>query len=174
MRAAWGVVLIAVCPNLIAAQWTTSVEKDEMTNERMYYATSASRSPSPAMDFPYSDTRAWLGFGCKGESEWVFIGFSNQPNLVNTETGDGYNSFEARVKWDDQVETMRFSQKWGASFIHFSDDAAAVAKITEATSVLLELDWYSNGHVYFRFSLRGASAAIAKARASCASKQLKR
>jgi hypothetical protein len=171
MYAVWGFVLILALPNVIAAQWTTFVQKDEMTNERMFFATSARSSPSRTLDFPYGDTKAWLGFGCKGNDEWVFVGFSNQPNLVNTETGDGYNYFETRVKWGDQLETMRFSQKWGASFIGFSDNAAAVAKITQASSVLLELDWYSNGQVYFRFSLRGASAAIAKARASCARKQ---
>ncbi len=98
MRAVWGFVLIVAFPNVIAAQWTTSVQKDEMTNERMFFATSPSSSPSSALEFPYGDTKAWVGFGCKGADEWVFVGFSNQPNLVNTEAGDGYNYFETRVK----------------------------------------------------------------------------
>jgi len=119
------------------------------------------------MPFPYEDTKAWLGFGCDGQSEWVYVGFSQQPNIVNTEPQDGYSTFSTRVKWDNQVETMAFSQKWGDSFLNFQDDQKAMDKIAAAGTLLLELDWYGAGTVYFRFSLRGSTAAIDKARAAC-------
>jgi hypothetical protein len=150
-----------------SAQWTSSVSKDEMTGKRQGFAHSAHVRATRAMQFPYTDTEAWLGFGCDGEDEWAYIGFSNQPNLTNTDTHDGYNSFSTRVKWDDQVETTDFIQKWGDSFIHFREGSKAIDRLTTAGAVLLELEWYGAGTVYFRFSLQGSSDAIAKARAVC-------
>ncbi len=138
-----------------------------MTGKRQAFARSPIIAPTRTMSFPYTSTQAWLGFGCDGDNEWTYVGFSSQPNLVNTETEEGYSVFSARVKWDDQLETMRFSQKWGDSFLHFQDDQAAISHMTTAGTVLLELEWYSAGQVYFRFSLQAASAAIAKARAAC-------
>jgi len=150
-----------------SAQWTSSVSTDEMTGKRQAYAHSPQVGPTRPMPFPYTGTRAWLGFGCNGQDEWAYVGFSNQPNLINTETRDGYHAFSTRVKFDDQVYTMDFTQKWGDSFLEFDDDEATIARILTTGSALLELDWYSSGVVYFRFSLRGSSAAIAKARAVC-------
>ncbi len=158
---------MAVLAMPASGQWRNSASKDEMTGKRQAFATSPMTSPTSPMSFPYTETQAWLGFGCDGENEWTFVGFSQQPILLNTDTEDGYNSISTRVKWDDSVETMRFTQKWGNSFLHFADDSAAIAHMTTAATVLLELDWYSGGRVYFRFKLRGASAAIARARAAC-------
>ena len=118
------------------------------------------------MGFPYGDTQAWLGVGCDGENEWAFFGFSNAPNLTDTEIEGGLNVIRTRVRWDDQVETTEFTQKWGASFIHFRKGRAAIAKIAASSTVLLELSWYG-GRTYFSFSLNGSSAALAKARANC-------
>jgi hypothetical protein len=151
----------------ISAQWTSSVSKDEMTGGRQAFAHSPMTSPTRPMRFPYTATQAWLGFGCDGENEWTYVGFSNQPNLTNSVTHDGYNSVSTRVKWDDQVETMGFTQTWGDSFVDFEDDQEAIAKMTTAGTLLLELEWYGTGQVYFRFSLRGSSTAVAKARAVC-------
>ncbi len=143
------------------------MSRDEMTGKQQAFANSPTTSPTRPMDFPYTSTQAWLGFGCDGENEWTYVGFTSQPNLLNSETLQGYNSISTRVRWDDQVETARFLQKWGASFLSFSDDSAAIAHLTTASTVMLELEWYSAGQVHFRFSMRGASAAIARARAMC-------
>jgi hypothetical protein len=121
------------------------------------------------MNFPYKDTEAWVGFICDGKNEWVYLGFSKTPNIVDTETGDGYNYFSTRLKWGDEIKNARFSQKWGSSYINFRDGRDALKRLTSASadSLLLELNWYGNGTVYFRFSLEGAADAIANARASC-------
>ena len=156
-------------PISTAAQWSTSVSRDEMTGKKQVFATSPTVPPTTAMESPYNDTGAWLGFGCDGQNEWAYVGFSNEPNLSNAEPQDGgYSSFTARVKWDTLIDPMHFRQQWGAHFLHFVDADAAIMHMMSASSVLLELQWYGTGDVYFRFSLRGAAAAIAKARAACA------
>ncbi len=171
MRALSGLLLIITLPTATsaAAQWTNSVSKDEMTNEQVVFAISPHATPSRPMEFPYTETDAWVGFMCDSKNEWVYLGFSNTPNLNNTEPGDGFNHFSARLKWGEEIKNARFSQKWGSSYISFSDGRDALKRLTNgsADTLLLELDWYANGVVYFRFALEGAADAIAKARVSC-------
>lgn len=149
------------------AKWNTSISKDEMTGQRSSYATSTTVRPTKIMSFPYGDTVAWLGIGCDGESEWVYIGFSDSPNLNGTEIEDGYNRIEARVKWNDSVEQAALTQKWGDRFIHFNDDDSAIANIVKSNYLLVELDWHGSGMTYFRFPLGGSAAALEKIRGAC-------
>ena len=169
MRTLSILVLTIALPTTGSAQWTNTVSKDEMTNEQVVYALSPHVTPSRQMDFPYADTEAWVGFMCDGKNEWLYIDFSNTPNIVNTEPTEGFSHFSTRVRWGTEVKTVQLSQKWGASVISFLDGRDALKRLTNrsADSLLLELDWYGNGTVYFKFSLEGASDAIAQARASC-------
>lgn len=148
--------------------WSHFTSKDEMTGAKTAYAASPRVSATERMRFPYSDTKAWLGVGCDGKNEWAYIGFTNAPNLNDTETEDGYNRIWARVKWDGEMDKLSLTQEWGAAFIHFSDNHAAIANIAESRSVLVELNWHGNGRTYFRFPLNGSSAALQAIRQACA------
>ena len=161
------VALYVLSASLVSAQWTTSTSVDEMTGVRSAHAQSPSVTPIERMDFPYYYVRAWLGFGTDGVDEWAYVGFSTEPNLTGTNTQDGYDTFVARIKWDDKLETVRFTQNWGSSFIHFRYDNNAISNMITENTVLLELNWYGEGKVYFRFPLSGSSTAIAKARTAC-------
>jgi hypothetical protein len=119
------------------------------------------------MGFPYSVTTEWLGVGTDGKTEWVFVGFSESPNLTNTDTQDGYSLVRTRIKWDDDVENVTLTQEWGGKFLQFRDGTNAISKIARSSTVLLELDWYGEGKTYFRFSLAGSEAAITRMRQSC-------
>ena len=167
-----GLVLIIAVPTAAAAQWTNSVSRDQMTSEEVAVAVSPHVTPSREMDFPYKDTEAWVGYMCDGKNEWVYFGFSKTPNINDTEpTEGGFNHFRTRVRWGTEVKTVKMSQKWGASVISFADGGGdalkRLAKSTVADSLLLELDWYANGSVYFKFPLEGAADAITKTKASC-------
>ena len=148
--------------------WTHSTSNDEMTGELSAYATSPRVAPKSRMNFPYSDTQSWLAVGCDSDSEWIYFGFTNAPNLNNTDIQDGYNVITTRVRWDETVENTPLTQKWGAAFIHFRDAKSAIARIGGSKSVLLELDWHSQRPVYFEFPLYGSSKAIAQIRELCA------
>jgi arsenate reductase-like glutaredoxin family protein len=69
-------------------QWETSTSVDEMSGKHQAFARSPIVSPTKPMGFPYSDVQAWLGVGCDGSNEWAYIGFTESPNLLNTETRD--------------------------------------------------------------------------------------
>ncbi|KPK80436.1 MAG: hypothetical protein AMS25_09100 [Gemmatimonas sp. SM23_52] len=161
-------LLASSAPGAQGQQWTHFTSKDEMTGEIQAFATSPRTAPTRQLAFPYADVRGWLGFGCDGQDEWAYIGFTEAPNLTNTEPqSGGYSTFTARVRWDNDLQTMRMSQGWGERFLHFQSDATAVAKIAAAQTVLIELKWYGSGDVYFRFSLNGSADAIARAREAC-------
>jgi hypothetical protein len=147
--------------------WSAFSSRDQMTNEVSAYATSIRIAPTRSMSFPYADVRAWLAVGCDGASEWAYIGFNESPNLTNDENQDGYNLLKTRVKWNENVVNTYFTQDWGAKFLHFRADKAAIEAIAESSSVMVEIPWYGQGAVNFRFPLDGSSAAIADMRSMC-------
>jgi len=147
--------------------WTTSTSKDKMTGKVSAYASSPIAFPSKKMGFPYANVNAWLGVGCNKKDEWVYIGFNNSPNLANTQTKDGYNLIQTRIKWDDTIKKTTLTQEWQSSFIHFRNGNSAISNIVNSKTALLELQWHGEQGTYFEFSLNGSSAALKKIRAKC-------
>ena len=166
-RICTGVMIIVLMLTLgvsAAAQWTNSVSEDPMTGAKSYYAHSPATASVERMSFPYHDTTATLNVGCDGKSEWAYIAFSNAPNIVNTTIKNGYNLIQTRIRWNDKVESVTLSQGWGSEFLHFSDGKSAISRIAGSDTMLLELNWFGEGMVYFKFFLAGSSAAISKMR----------
>jgi len=161
------IIIMVILSVPLLGQWNVSESIDEMTGKKSANCSSPATHPTKRMDFPYSDTYARLGIGCNGASEWVYIGFTNPPNLLNTDTQDGYNAISIRIKWDDEIKNESFIQTWGAKFIHFKNDEIAIQNIAKYNTLLVELDWHGSGKTYFKFKLAGSSAAIAKMRAKC-------
>lgn len=155
--------------NAANEKWGIQTSKDEMTGEASVYVSSANVAATRALEFPYHGLKSWIGAGCKtgGKGFWVYIGFNIAPNLNDTETEDGYNAISTRIKWDDDIKFMNFTQDWGAKFIHFRDDATAIEKIKKSKNVLFELNWHGQGRVYFKYSLDGAARVIKQAEKSC-------
>lgn len=147
--------------------WTHFTSKDEMTGKLSAYASSPKVSPNSRMDFPYADTKAWIAVGCDNKSEWTYFGFTNAPNLNDTDIQDGRNIVRTRIRWDETVENTSLTQKWGAAFLHFRNGKSAIARIAGSKSVLLELDWHGQSSVYFKFTLNGSSKAIKDIRKLC-------
>jgi RNA polymerase subunit RPABC4/transcription elongation factor Spt4 len=154
----------------VAPEWGSSSATDEMTGKKSNYVNSITIGPTKPMEFPYHDTKAWLGVGCDSKSEWVYIGFNNSPNLSDTETEDGYNVINTRIKWNGAVENVKLTQKWSAKFIHFKNGAHIISKILNSDTAMLELQWHGQQPAYFEFPLKGASEAIKNMRKSCANK----
>ena len=150
------------------SEWSVMSLVDKMTNAQQWYAVSPTVSSMDPMRFPEADTNAWLAIACDKDSEWTYIGFSTSPNLNDTSTHDGYDTIDTRIKWDDHIRPVELIQKWGSRFLHFGgDDKAMINRIIHHKSALLELSWYEQGDVYFKFSLVGAEQATDSIRAKC-------
>lgn len=149
-------------------RWRSFESRDEISGKKSAYAASPRSSSMRAMSFPYHGTAAWVGFGCDSKSEWAYVGFSEAPNLNDTETQDGYNVVKTRVRWDDTVISETFTQKWGDAFLSFQNDNQAIQRIVSGNNVLVELDWHGQKRsVLFPLTLRGSSNAISEARQKC-------
>lgn len=149
-------------------QWHSFESEDEMTGDAASYASSPRTTSNRPLDFPYQGTESWLGFGCDGAKEWAYVGFSNAPNLNNTETKNGYNLITTRVKWDESVVRETLTQKWGDPFLSFRNDSQVIRRVIGSNTVLIELDWHAqNRTALFPYTLLGSSDAITEARQRC-------
>lgn len=155
-------------PVVRAPEWQTFESSDEMTGDKSAYAISPKAGPTKRMGFPYGDVQAQLAVGCDASSEWTYISFTQAPNLNDGDIKDGYKLFDTRVRWDENVVTEVLSQDWGAKFMHFRNEGAVIQKIGGASSVMVELNWHSQGPVRFPFTLNGSSKALQDIRNKCA------
>ena len=153
---------------LASDEWRISTSEDAMEGTVVYSTHSPRAEPKNEMGFPYSNTTATLSVGFDDGDEWVYMSFSNGPNLLNTTIKEGgYNVINTRIKWDDgEVEKAKLTQNWGSKIIHFSNYAAAISAIENSEKMLLELNWYGEGLVHFEFDLVGAAEKINEIRGS--------
>src|SRR3546814_4411425 len=149
--------------------WSSDVcSSDLMTGETQIYVSSPTTRPVRGLGFPYQDVRAWLAVGCNASREWAYVGFTEAPNLTDTEAKrGGYSTFAARIKWGDKLEIVKMTQRWGERFLHFRDYDRAISRMLSSPDVLLELEWSGAGAAYFRFDLSGAESVIRNARLRC-------
>ncbi len=82
----------------------------------------------------------------------LYSQFTGKPNIRNSETRDGYNFINTRVKVGNEVKNFTFSQKWGSRTLYIDSPYLELAKHKE---FLVELPWYGNGKVYFKFNVEG-------------------
>jgi hypothetical protein len=148
-------------------KWSTFNSKDAMTGEFSAYATSPPVGPLKKMSFPYSDVLGRVTVGCDKDSEWGYFQFTKQPNIADDTTKDGYNLIRTRIRWDNVMDYVTLTQKWGSEFIHFKDSRSSVLNIATSNSLLLELKWYGEGSTHFKFSLNGSDKALVKIRSLC-------
>jgi hypothetical protein len=120
------------------------------------------------MQYPYNQITASIGFGCDKSAEWMYVAFSEAPNIANVESDEELNIFSANISFDNQPHEYAMTQKFGARFLHFMDDDWVSAKITESSSMTFAINWYQEGMARFDFPLTGSAAAIESARQKCA------
>src|SRR3546814_14986874 len=109
-----------------AERWDSKTTKDQMTGETQIYVSSPTTRPVRGLGFPYQDVRAWLAVGCNASREWAYVGFTEAPNLTDTEAkSGGYSTFPARTTWGAKPESDHMTQRWGQSFRPLTDDNRA-------------------------------------------------
>lgn len=150
-------------------EWFISESKDEMTGEFSAYAYSPLGVPTTQMEFPYGDVSGRMVVACNKDSEWAYLSFSSAPNLTKTDTKDGYNLINTRIKWNDEIKEVTLSQDWGSRFFHPRNYDDLISQIESSSTALLELQWHGQSKVYFKYSMNGSSKAIANIRKLCKS-----
>lgn len=150
------------------SQWFESSSTGELTQDMSYFAVSARTSPVLEMNYPYNEITASIGFGCDKTGEWMYVAFSEPPNIANTQTEDELHRFISRVSFDKDTEEYEVTQKFGERFIHFRDDARLLQSLVASTSMSFEVDWHREGPARFKFPLAGSAEMINKIQGKCA------
>lgn len=147
--------------------WKHFDSEDQMSGDVTHFATSPTAYPTQELPFPYSDLTSVIGVGCNKSSKWAYFKFSTAPNLVNDETHDGYNVSKSRIRWGDTLDTVTLIQTWGDVGLHakFKDDF--IGKLRSNDDVILELEWYGQGSIRFKYSLNESKSSIDKALTGC-------
>ncbi len=148
--------------------WYTQSDIDEMTGDEYHYAFSPKTNTTRKLPFPHNDLQSWIYVGCHESYKWAAFGFTSEPNIPDDRTKDGYNLIDTRVKWDEEIRYDTFKQQWGSRFIESERNSGVmIERLKRYDQVLLELDWYRHGNIYFRYSLKGSVQAISEIREKC-------
>lgn len=162
---------VTLVHTLAFSAWNVNEIKDEMTGSIETYANSPEAGPTRPMSTPYDDIRGWLGVGCNNEREWVYVGFTDTPNIHDKEISEGHHIINTKMKWGEKIENIVLGQKPGSTFLHLlrhhKNDNTHINNLLNSNEALLELDWFGQGKVYFRFDLSGSSGVISSIRKSC-------
>ncbi|MCK5640127.1 MAG: hypothetical protein KAJ19_05000 [Gammaproteobacteria bacterium] len=152
------------------AEWKVTGSTDEMTGKKSFSIISPLVDPTKKMAFPYSATKAFLGAGCSKTREWAYVGFTTTPNLSTSDYADGKKRVVTRIKWDEQLGDITLLHGPGTKFASIYNSKQALDNINQSGTALLELNWYGEGRVHFKFPLAGSSAALKEMRDGCAGK----
>ena len=167
------ILVLAFVPNVYAS-WEYREKVDRMDGTFSAYASSSETQADPAMSFPYADVRSSIVYSCDNKTnDWAYLWFSTRPNLSGGDNEDGYSMHTIRGKFDSQPsQNIRMIQRWGGSTLQLdrrklNNSIKVINNMKKYDSLLISLDWYGQGNIYFEYDLIGASVEITKARESC-------
>lgn len=153
----------------ILAQWQVETKADPMSGEEYWVTKSSAVEPSQQMEIPYEDINARLVALCGSGRGYFGFEFSDSPNLTNmTYRQDGV-FITSRIKGDEQIHEVTFMTEVGNNTIKIVPDDLGlfVETITVSSELMVELEWFREGEVYFLFNLAGSKDAITEVLMNC-------
>lgn len=156
----------------IASSDTWMFEENEnlMTGDTYAVAYSPVAHPLVKPNFPYHNVSSRIYFVCGRVTEQVQFRFT----ALNIPTSGLHKIGLLRyavvnAKWDDELGGFQFYPNREQPELHVIEEEhePTLQRLMNHDELLIEIPFYRTGDVYFRYSLRGSSAAIASARKSC-------
>lgn len=181
-------IVVFGLPASASERWKVSVVEDEMTGKKTYFSSSPWATSTKPLAFPNAGVKSFMAVVCDEKDYSVSFGFSAAPNLLGTNTEDGYNTLITRLKIDDKITNVRLRQFWGTEMLEVDIPKPSwtvggqpggrkspelirlvelINSLPKANKLLLELNWYGNGSVYFPYSMAGSAKALAQLRSQC-------
>lgn len=162
-------ITILSCNALAETTWNTSLQLDEMTEEKVFFASSPITHTTKPQPSPYNDLHSWVYVGCKDDTPWVHFAFSTLPEFSEFQNKLGKKQITTRFKWDDSIKTTTFKQDNGKKYIYNVRHSGHILQWLQAhDELLLEINWYGLGNIYFRYNLENAQKTISETLISCA------
>ena len=153
--------------------WSTSSTTDVMTEVKSYHAISNQTVPIEPLGFPYSDVKTYMGLSCQPSNGFQVYFVFNKTNIPNKRVKNGNWYIDARVKFDDNIDTYPLLLVEEAEdSLYFTNsslpvldiqkktDRSILGRLLDSQSILLELEYHNNGYVYFQYDLNGRDEII--------------
>ena len=148
--------------------WSTSATTDAMTEVKSYHAISNQTVSLEPLGFPYKDVKTYMGFSCQPSNGFQVYFVFNKTNIPKKRVKNGDWYIDARVKFDDNIDTYPLLLVKGKSnSLYFTNDSLPVldvlkeidskllGRLLDSQSILLELEYHDNGYVNFQYDLNG-------------------
>lgn len=141
--------------------WEVDTSGGEDENAALAWAYSDAVEPLRQLKAPFDDVEALLGVACGGGEEWVYVGF--EGGLKLGEEG----AFRTRIRWDGETRFVFVFVDGEQQSVQFHYDKQVIRRIRSHAVAQLELPWFGQGKVNFRFPLEGARKTINRIREVC-------
>jgi hypothetical protein len=161
-------LILVINIGVINAEWKLWEHKDKITNEITIIVSSSSTEPDTKLEFPYSDVVSSISFACNSDNEYTYLSFSNlnlNKGKVDFSNDKVRTYYTKRVKWGDDVDELELYRVGNIDALYPKN--SIIEKYSKYNDLLLELDWFNQGLVYFNYSLKGATQKITEAREIC-------
>ena len=155
----------------------TAFPQNPMDERQRFGATSEWVRPLSPMGFPYDHVAARIVFQCYTGSprELTYIDFNGRTNFRHIEAGKfGTMQVWSRIRWNrEKARLVLWTLGSDGSYIRPYDGLFGIdiERLTDGVlrygQFLLEIGWYAEGVVHFKWSLTGSARAIQNARAKC-------
>lgn len=153
------VILISSAAN---GQWTSNRDENPMDGTISCFASSPQTFPLREMSFPYGDV--WSSIVAWETKTLGGLYFYFSSLQVDTDYIKGYSikKVDCRIKWDDEEpDTVTFNIKGDSLDLPFSDKYGEFfINLRSKSTLLIEIPWYDEGKVYFRYTLSGSTLAL--------------
>ncbi len=150
--------------------WKNIENKDEMTGKKSYAVISKDFGPTRTMGFPYNNTISWITLYCDKKRNRVTFnfGFNTAPNISNAKIiKKNFNKIKTRIKFGQNITQVDLLQNWGGKNMVLVDFDKYKEDFINSDELLLELNWYDIGNIYFKYSTKGSSKALSGLKNRC-------
>ena len=112
----------------------------------------------PEIEGPLKNTYSSIMFKCDANKNLSsFFGFTNKPNIKNSETEGMFNVVSTVIKFDDTAYDIKLYNPriWRSNFYLTKNNSLFVKKIINTEHISLEIDWINQGTKYFKYDTSG-------------------
>lgn len=139
----------------IVKHWRSNAYITDLEKKKRAHVASNDIKPDSKMDFPYNWTTASISVVMDKNSTWAYMEFSSPPNIVNSQTEDGYTVIKANVYIDGVKETATMTQEWGSKVLFFRYPNWLIKKLKSCETFRVNLRWHGNPNVVWSFQGEG-------------------
>ena len=80
---------------------------------------------------------------------------------------EAYRLIDTRIKFDKEVKNVQLMQRLSYKKLLIFNEEIDEKQLLSSNKILLEIDWYNKGKIYFEYNLNGMTKAIKNMKENC-------